>query len=119
MDKNQSYKFQQLHNQILSLDFSGVYFSTNDLLHIARKNGYNIPHKSREFILRELLNQSKNDAKIDLVYNDFISLLSTRIEKYKDLAMQFQSLKKLTNQWIFKATTLKKLITLQGKNPYE
>lgn len=112
-------RYQDIINQLLTLYFSGVYINSDDILNISNELEFSMPSKSRELLLKNLFLEAEKSDKLDKLYELLIKLLMKRVNEYKSLQSSYPSLVTVSSNWIFKATTLIKL--LQSKrvaNPY-
>ena len=118
--EDDSSKHQFLINQLLTLFFSGIYITTSDLLSIAKKLGFEMPSKSREIILKNLFAQSEKERKSSLLYDELITLLQTRVLKYREITTSFPSIQSVSGQWARKSNTIIRLLQQEKRgNPYE
>lgn len=106
----ESSKYQQLLGQLLTLFFSGVYITSYDMLEIGKKLGYELPSKHRELILKTLFMESEKENKMNLLIQQLIILLNTRIHEYQTLTKQYPLIQEVSFLWIQKAHTMIKLL---------
>lgn len=118
--EDDSSKHQFLINQLLTLFFSGIYITTSDLLRIAKKLGFEMPSKSREIILKNLFAQSEKESKSWLLYDELITLLQSRVLKYREITTSFPAIQSVSGQWARKSNTIIRLLQQEKRgNPYE
>lgn len=116
--KEEQSKYQHIINQLLTLFFSGTYISSNDMMNIANKMGYEMPSKSREIFLKNLFLEAEKDDKLDTLFDEFIKLLMARINEYKSLNIAFPSMIAVSSIWMQRANSVLRLLQQQKYNPY-
>ena len=116
----ETFKYQHLVGQMLTLFFSGVYITSHDMIHIAHELGHELPSKNRELILKNLFLECEKAHQMPQLVQKLIILLQTRIEAYSKLTQLYPTIHAVSFSWIQKAHTIIKLLQQQLRvNPYE
>lgn len=116
----ETFKYQHLVGQMLTLFFSGVYITSHDMIHIAHELGHELPSKNRELILKNLFLECEKAHQMPQLVQKLIVLLQTRIEAYSKLTQLYPTIHAVSFSWIQKAHTIIKLLQQQLRvNPYE
>ncbi|RXJ55460.1 hypothetical protein [Candidatus Marinarcus aquaticus] len=119
--KNQEVnKYQYLINQLLTLFFSGVYITSQEMIDLAANLGIELPSKSRELILKNLFLEAEQRGQLESLLDGLIMLLQERIQQYNALNRDYAGIQEIASVWIHKANTMIRLLHQQKRaNPYE
>lgn len=113
-------KHQHIINQLLTLFFSGVYITSQEMIQMAYDLGIELPSKSRELILKNLFLEAEKMNKFEALLEAFILLFQERIQQYNALNQDYPGIKEVSGAWILKANTMIRLLHQQKRaNPYE
>lgn len=113
-------KYQHLINQLLTLFFSGVYITSQEMIDLAANLDIELPSKSRELILKNLFLEAEQSGQLESLLDGLIMLLQERIQQYNALNRDYASIHQIASVWIHKANTMIRLLHQQKRaNPYE
>lgn len=113
-------KYQHLINQLLTLFFSGVYITSQEMIDLAANLGIELPSKNRELILKNLFLEAEQRGQLEPLLDGFIMLLQERIQQYNALNRDYAGIQEIASVWIHKANTMIRLLHQQKRaNPYE
>lgn len=113
-------KYQHLINQLLTLFFSGVYITSQEMIDLAANLGIELPSKNRELILKNLFLEAEQRGQLEPLLDGFIMLLQERIQQYNALNRDYTGIQEIASVWIHKANTMIRLLHQQKRaNPYE
>lgn len=113
-------KYQQLINQLLTLFFSGVYITSQEMIDLAANLDIELPSKSRELILKNLFLEAEQSGQLESLLDGLIMLLQERIQQYNALNRDYARIHEIASVWIHKANTMIRLLHQQKRaNPYE
>ncbi|KIM11134.1 MAG: hypothetical protein KU37_05650 [Sulfuricurvum sp. PC08-66] len=112
--------FASLEAHFLNLYHSGLYISHQELANIGNSLGLNIALKSRELIIKNLLNQANEMGKLFELIHALSELIKERISTLQHLAKEYSSAAPFLHNMIQKnSSTLLLLQRQQKSNPYE
>lgn len=113
-------KYQHLINQLLTLFFSGVYITSQEMIDLAANLDIELPSKSRELILKNLFLEAEQSGQLEPLLDGLIMLLQERIQQYNALNRDYARIHEIASVWIHKANTMIRLLHQQKRaNPYE
>jgi hypothetical protein len=113
-------KFQNLESHFLNVFHAGVYLSGQELVIIGQKYDYDLALKSREHILKNLLNSANNDGKLQSVLLELSQLIESKIERLKTLSNDYINTKPYLQEMIQRSQSSMLLLKQQQRNnPYE
>jgi len=113
-------KFTALENHFLNTFFSGIYISANEFINIGKKVDLNLGMNSRELLIKELLNKSDADGKLNQVVELLNTLIQERVDKYNSLSRDYPGSSNMLSNLTQKATSTKSLLARESRgNPYE
>lgn len=116
----ETFKYQHLVGQLLTLFFSGVYITSHDMVQIAHELGHELPSKNRELILKNLFLECEKANQMPQLVQKLMALLQMRIEAYSELTQLYPAIHDVSFSWIQKAHSMIKLLQQQLRaNPYE
>lgn len=118
--KEEQSKYQHLINQLLTLFFSGVYITSEEMILIGKKLGYELPSKNRELLLKNLFAMAEKDNKTAFILDEFLFLLNERFSEYKNLTMTYPGINEVSMNWAQRINTIKRLLVSEKRgNIYE
>ncbi|MBD3823157.1 MAG: hypothetical protein IE916_01430 [Epsilonproteobacteria bacterium] len=82
-------RFTALENQLLNTFFSGVYISANEIISIGKKVDLELDMNSRELLIKELLNKSDANGKLQECAGLLDALLQERVHQYHMLSRDY------------------------------
>jgi len=113
-------KFTALENNFLNTFFSGLYISANEFINIGKQLDIPMGMNSRELLIKELLNKSDADNKLEEVVSLLNKLIEDRIAYYHALSRDYPSVTPLLSSLAQKANATKSLLARETqRNPYE
>jgi hypothetical protein len=113
-------KFTALENHFLNTFFSGLYISSTDFIAIGKKVEMKIEMNSREMLIKELLNESDKNGKLQQVIALLNALIDERIQQYHRLSIDYPGAMQPLARLAQKANGTKSLIARESRgNPYE
>ncbi len=80
-----------LVEQILSVYYNGVYFSSQDMQDIAKNLGFSYDAKGRVFILKHLVRQVEESKKESEFFKELSNVVQRRVAVYKELKDSYPS----------------------------
>lgn len=115
--KNQYSFFEQ---RLLSIQ-SGMYLNIEEILHISKDLGFNLPYKSRELTLQKLLLLSKEQNLNDKLSSLFLEKIELRRQEYISLYSSYNHTKHLLSSLLQQLQATKILIIkeLHVRNIYD
>ena len=118
--KSDRSKFTALENHLLNTFFSGLYFSSADLISISKKVNLPMQMNSRELLIKELLNKSNDAGTLPQVIAILSKMIDLRISEYHRLSIDYPAAREPLANLAQKATGTKNLLAREGRgNPYE
>lgn len=112
--------FLSLESHFLNTFYAGIYLSGKDMVLIAHAHDIDMPLKSREIILKTLLNTAQDQNKLQGVIADLTSLIQERIKVLTIYAHDFPQAAPFLQTLIQKSSSSALLLARQLKaNPYE
>ena len=113
-------KFIALESHFLNTFFSGLYFSSADFINIGKQVDIAMQMNTRDMLIKELLNKSDEEGKLQQVIAILNQYIDERIQAYHRLSIDYpgalQPLAKLAQ----KANGTKSLLARESRgNPYE
>lgn len=78
-------------DNILSLNYSGIYFSNHDFVEIGKRVDLNIALKSKEITLKNLIDSAKKADKYEDMKREIVKLADLRADKYRELLELYPS----------------------------
>ncbi len=113
-------KFTALENHFLNTFFSGLYFSSADLIAIGKKVDLPMHMNSRERLIKDLLNKSHEAGNLPQVIVLLNAMIDERITKYHRLSLDYPGAREPLAKLAQKATGTKNLLAREARgNPYE
>ena len=113
-------KFTALENHFLNTFFSGLYFSSSDLINIGKKVDLPMQMNSRELLIKELLNKSHDAGTLSQVIVLLNKIIDERIGEYHRLSIDYPGALEPLAKLAQKANGTKNLLAREGRgNPYE
>lgn len=113
-------KFTALENNFLNTFFSGLYISANEFIAIGKQLGIPMSMNSRELLIKELLNKSDTEGKLDQAVILLNKLIEDRIGHYHELSRDYPGAAMLLSSLAQKANATKSLLARETqRNPYE
>ena len=113
-------KFFSLENHFLNTFFSGLYLSAADFIRIGRDNGIPLTMHSREMLIKDLLNNSDKEGKLEGVVASLNAVIDERINVYHRLSLEYPGARGPLARLAQKATGTKSLLARESRgNPYE
>jgi hypothetical protein len=113
-------KFFSLENHFLNTFFSGLYLSAADFIRIGRDNGIPLTMHSREMLIKDLLNNSDKEGKLEGVVASLNAVIDERINVYHRLSLEYPGARRPLARLAQKATGTKSLLARESRgNPYE
>ena len=112
--------FKALETHFLNVFHSGIYISGSEMVHISKSLGYDIPLKSREIVMKNLLSTANEKGDLPQVIAALSALIHARIDTLNALAQDFPSAAPFLRTIIQKSSSTDLLLKRQQKaNPYE
>lgn len=113
-------QFFTLENHFLNTFFSGLYFSATDFISIGREVGLDLQMHSREMLIKELLNQSNENGKLNDVITEMNHIIDERISDCHRLSLEYPSARHPLAKLAQKSTGSKALLAREMRgNSYE
>lgn len=115
--KNQYSFFEQ---RLLSIQ-SGMYLNIEEILHIAKDLGFNLPHKSRELTLQKLLLLSKEQNLNNKLSSLFLETIEQKKQEYINLYTSYKNAEHLLSSLLqqLQATKMMIIKELHVRNIYD
>jgi len=85
---------------LLSLHFAGVYLTANDLIQAGAALGFDFPHKSRDHLMRQFLNDAANAGKFQEATEALGNIINERREHYHALAKAYPGCDAPIQKWL-------------------
>ena len=112
--------FQTLENHFLNVYHAGVYLSAQEMVNVGKTFGYDIPLKSRELIIKNLLNTANDKDELASVIANLSTIIQERIQTLNTLATDFPKAATFLKGIIQRTTSTDLLLKRQLQaNPYE
>ena len=108
--------YSNLEHRLLSVCFSGVYISNLEWQKIADKIDLKYPSKTKEYILKYMLNEAKEKNKIRELLLLIIKALEFKIDEYIILGKTYTNSGKVIKQWIQKVQSTILLLNREINN---
>jgi hypothetical protein len=113
-------QFFTLENHFLNTFFSGLYLSAADLIAIGHEAGTDLQMHSREMLIKDLLNKSNENGKLNDVIIALNHLIDERISACHRLSLEYPNARVPLAKLAQKATGSKALLAREARgNPYE
>jgi len=108
-------QFTALENHFLNTYFSGLYISATDLLEVAKKVNLPLQMNTREQLIKDLLNGSFAENKLDQTSQHLSNLIDSRVQAYQKLSMNYQGSNAVLSNLINKANSTKALLARESR----
>lgn len=95
--------FLDIHKQLLSLYYSGIYITNSELREIGEKLGFEQPLKDREFMIKQLRIDAREAGKNAELLQELKKLIAHRISGYEAYKKAYPKAGGLVDSWIEKA----------------
>lgn len=113
-------QFFALENHFLNTFFSGLYFSAADFIAIGRGVGLDLQMHSREMLIKDLLNLSNENGKLNDVIAAMNQIIDERISACHRLSLEYPNARAPLAKLAQKASGSKALLAREARgNPYE
>lgn len=117
---NETSPFLALETHFLNAFHSGLYISAAELAAIGKRHSMQLPLKTRELMIKKLLNDANEEGKLSSVIADIAALIEGRIAQMNELARDYPGAASFLQSLIQKASSSNLLLKRQQKaNPYE
>lgn len=108
--------YMTVQMQIMGISSSGVYMTNGDFVTLGKKLGYEMDHKSREFLVKTLFTDCENDGKVEELFREIISIISARLVEYKRLGDNYPNARNKISQMFHKARATQMIIQRELNN---
>lgn len=113
-------QFFALENHFLNTFFSGLYLSAADFISIGRTAGLDLQMHSREMLIKDLLNKSNDEGKLNDIIASLNRLIDERISACHRLSIEYPGARAPLAKLAQKASGSKALLAREARgNPYE
>lgn len=112
--------FKALESHFLNAFHSGLYLSAQELANIGQKYGIEVPLKTRELIIKNLLNDAQKIDKLQEVILDISNIINERTQALQDLSANYPNAADFLASIMQKVNASNLLLKRQQvANPYE
>jgi hypothetical protein len=112
--------FDGFERHFLNTNASGLFITVEELIAIGEQFTLNVPHKGREIVIKNLLNDAQRQGVLPQVVMGISGIIKKRIAQYQVLGTHYEHARPIMQMMIQKARSTEMLLQkhLRG-NPYE